>query len=66
MLAATVQEREIGIFMHILLQKRPQSLAWQQKLAGITYSFTAHAKDIYFDYPEDSAISLKLSGMRAG
>lgn len=29
-------------------------------LAGITYSFTAHAKDIYFDYAEPQHLDLKL------
>ncbi len=46
--------------MHILLQKQPRRRSLGSKTRGITYSFTAHAKDIYFDYPEDSAISLKL------
>ena len=30
------------------------------RLAGITYSFTAHAKDIYFDYDETVDLDLKL------
>jgi colanic acid/amylovoran biosynthesis glycosyltransferase len=30
------------------------------RLAGIAYSFTAHAKDIYFDYDENVHLGLKL------
>jgi colanic acid/amylovoran biosynthesis glycosyltransferase len=30
------------------------------RLAGIGYSFTAHAKDIYFDYDENTHLDLKL------
>jgi colanic acid/amylovoran biosynthesis glycosyltransferase len=30
------------------------------QLAGIGYTFTAHAKDIYFDYEENTHLDLKL------
>lgn len=30
------------------------------RLAGIRYSFTAHAKDIYYDYEENTNLDLKL------
>ncbi|MCW3377953.1 hypothetical protein N5T04_27450 [Escherichia coli] len=65
MLAATVQERGIRHLHAHFATKATTVARLAAKLAGITYSFTAHAKDIYFDYPEDSAISLK-PGMRAG
>jgi glycosyltransferase involved in cell wall biosynthesis len=29
-------------------------------MTGVTYGFTAHAKDIYHDYPEDQQLRLKL------
>jgi colanic acid/amylovoran biosynthesis glycosyltransferase len=29
-------------------------------MTGVTYGFTAHAKDIYHDYPEDQQLGLKL------
>lgn len=29
-------------------------------MTGVTYGFTAHAKDIYHDYPEDQQLALKL------
>jgi glycosyltransferase involved in cell wall biosynthesis len=29
-------------------------------MTGVTYGFTAHAKDIYHDYPEDQQLQLKL------
>lgn len=60
MLAATVQERGIRHLHAHFATKATTVARLAAKLAGITYSFTAHAKDIYFDYPEDSAISLKL------
>jgi glycosyltransferase involved in cell wall biosynthesis len=34
------------------------------KLAGINYSFTAHAKDIYFDYDENLNLAAKLRDAR--
>lgn len=30
------------------------------RMTGITYGFTAHAKDIYHDYPEDQQLGAKL------
>ncbi|QHM74626.1 Alpha-D-kanosaminyltransferase [Mixta theicola] len=60
MLALAVQERGIQ-HLHAHFATRATTVArLAAKLSGISYSFTAHAKDIYFPYEKPTQIELKL------
>lgn len=59
-LALTVQERGIG-HLHAHFGTVAAGVARAAaRFAGITYSFTAHAKDIYFRYDEPIHLDVKL------
>ncbi|QHM71994.1 glycosyltransferase [Mixta intestinalis] len=60
MLALAVRERGIR-HLHAHFATRATTVArLAAKLSGISYSFTAHAKDIYFPYEKPTQIELKL------